>query len=174
MDDKIQLVDENREEHGLNRCLEALDVSKGTWHYRMRGGSKAAEKRVADEALREPIVEIIRKHPSYGYRRIRPDLEEETGRVINDKRLRRLLGQWELGLHRTISRPEPNPIRRTLDEAKGHLNLVQDLDPQALEVLSTDFTELRYAGGDRAPRARDHMLRSRQQQTKVLERTSVR
>ena len=149
MDDKIELVDENREEHGLNRCLEALEVSKGTWHYRMRGGSKAAEKKAADEALREPIVEIIRKHPSYGYRRIRPDLEEETGQVVNDKRLRRLLGEWELGLHRTISRPEPSPIRRTLEQAKGHLNLVQDLDPQALEVLSTDFTELRYAGGDR-------------------------
>ncbi len=149
MDDKIELVDRNREEHGLNRCLEALGVSKGTWHYRMRSGSKAAEKKAADEALRAPTVEIIRKHPSYGYRRIKPELEEVRGEVINHKRLRRLLGEWELGLHRTVSRPEPSPIRRTLTQAKGHLNLVQDLDPQALEVLSTDFTELRYAGGDR-------------------------
>lgn len=149
MDNKIELVDENREEHGLNRCLEALGVSKGTWHYRMRGGSKAAEKQAADEALRKPVVEIIRKNPSYGYRRIRPDLEEETGEVVNDKRLRRLLGGWELELHRTISRPEPSPIRRTLTQAEGHLNLVGDLEPETLEVLSTDFTELRYAGGDR-------------------------
>lgn len=47
MDDKIELVDENRDEHGLDRCLEALDLSKGTWHYRMPGGSKAAEKKAA-------------------------------------------------------------------------------------------------------------------------------
>lgn len=149
MDDKIELVDRNQEEHGLNRCLEALGVSKGTWHYRMRGPSKAAEKRAEDEALREATVEIIRRHPSYGYRRIKPELEEARGEVINHKRLRRLLGEWDLGLHRTVSRPEPSPIRRTLKQAKGHLNLVRDLDPKALEVLSTDFTELRYAGGDR-------------------------
>lgn len=124
-------------------------MSKGTWHYRMRDGSKASEKKAADEALRAPTIEIIRKHPAYGYRRIRPDLEEETGEVVNDKRLRRLLGTWELGLHRTISRPEPSPIRRALAQARGHLNLVKDLDPEALEVLSTDFTELLYAGGDR-------------------------
>ena len=149
LDDKIGLVDEHREERGLNRCLEALGVSKGTWHYRMRGGSKAAEKTAADEALKEATIAIIRTHPSYGYRRIKPELEEVTDEVINHKRLRRLLGEWELGLHRTVSRPEPSPIRRTLEQAKGHLNLVQDLEPQILEVLSTDFTELRYAGGDR-------------------------
>jgi transposase InsO family protein len=106
-------------------------------------------REAADESLREPTIEVIRTHPSYGYRRIRPDLEEAVGEVVNDKRLRRLLGKWELGLHRTISRPEPSPIRRTLKQARGHLNLVEDRDPEPLQVLSTDFTELRYAGGDR-------------------------
>jgi len=150
LDDRIELVDRHREEHGLNRCLEALSVSKGTWHYRMRGGSKAAEKRAADEAIRGPTVEIIRNHPGYGYRRIKPDLEEAAGERINHKRLRRLLNGWELGLHRTVSRPEPSPVRRILRQAGGHLNLIEDLDGvEALEVLSTDFTELRYAGGDR-------------------------
>lgn len=125
-------------------------MSKGTWHYRMRDGSKAAEKEAADEALREPTIEIIRKHPAYGYRRIRPDLEEATDQVISDKRLRRLLNTWELGLHRTVSRPEPSPIRRTLSQApSGQLNLVKDREVEALEVFSTDFTELPYAGGDR-------------------------
>lgn len=125
-------------------------MSKGTWHYRMRDGSKAAEKEAADEALRAPTIEIIGKHPAYGYRRIRPDLEEATGQVISDKRLRRLLNTWELGLHRTVSRPEPSAIRRTLSQAPpGHLNLVKDREVKVLEVLSTDFTELRYAAGDR-------------------------
>jgi len=145
-------VEEYRDTYGLNRCLEALDVSKGTWHYRMRDGSKAAEKRAVDEALRGPITEIIDTHPAYGYRRIRPELEEATGEVVNDKRLRRLLGAWDLGLHRAISRPAPGPIRRALTRAKGHLNLVKDLDPGPLEVLSTDFTELCYAGGARTAR----------------------
>jgi len=149
LDERIELVEAHRDTYGLNRCLEALDVSKGTWHYRMRNGSKAAEKRSADEALRAPILEIIDAHPSYGYRRIRPELEEATGEVVNGKRLRRLLGAWDLGLRRAVSRPAPGPVRQTLAHAKGHLNLVKDRDPGPLDVLSTDFTELRFAGGDR-------------------------
>src|SRR6056297_1104152 len=151
LDERIELVEAHRDTYGLNRCLEALDVSKGTWHYRMRNGSKAAEKRSADDALRAPILKIIDTHPSYGYRRIRPELEEATGEVVNGKRLRRLLGAWDLGLRRAVSRPAPGPVRQTLAHAKGHLNLVKDHDPGPLDVLSTDFTELRYAGGDRRP-----------------------
>lgn len=64
LDEQIELVDTHREEHGLNACLRALGVSKGTWHYRKRNGSKAAEREASDRALREPIVEIIRAHPS--------------------------------------------------------------------------------------------------------------
>ena len=149
MDERIELVAEHRSEHGLNRCLEALGVSKGTWHYRMRGGSKQAEREARDEALRAPVVEVIREHPSYGYRRIRPELEEAIGQVVNDKRLRRLLNEWELNLHRTTARSSPSEIRRILKQAEGHLNRVARWNPGPLEVLSTDFTELRYAGGSR-------------------------
>ena len=149
MDERIELVATHREEHGLNACLRALGVSKGTWHYRMRNGSKAAEREASDRALREPIVEIIRSHPSYGYRRIRPDLEEVLGETVNDKRLRRLLNKWELNVHRTVARSRPSEVRRILEEAEGHLNLLGGRQPGPLEVLSTDFTELRYAGGTR-------------------------
>lgn len=149
LDERIGLVDEHREEHGLNACLRALSVSKGTWHYRMRGRSKAAEREPRDRALRGPIVEIIGSHPSYGYRRIRPDLEEATGKTVNGKRLRRLLNQWELNVHRTTARSRPSEVRRILQQAEGHLNLLEASRPDPLEVLSTDFTELRYAGGTR-------------------------
>ncbi len=32
------------------------------------------------------------------------------------------------------------------EEAEGHLNRIADWNPGPLDVLSTDFTELRYAG----------------------------
>jgi len=149
LDERIELVDEHREEHGLNACLRALSVSRGTWHYRMRGGSKAAEREARDRALRKPIVEIIRSHPSYGYRRIRPDLEQVLGEAVNGKRLRRLLNKWELNVHRTAARSRPSEVRRILRQAEGHLNLLKGSRQGPLEVLSTDFTELRYAGGTR-------------------------
>lgn len=82
----------------------------------------------------------MRYNPSYGYRRIRPDLEEVTGEVVKHKRLRRLLKTWELGLHRMISRPEPSPVWRTLEQAKGHLNSLLQLagqrHGQAVQVLA--------------------------------------
>lgn len=149
MDERIELVAQHQAEQGLNRCLEALGVSKGTWHYRMRGGSKQAERKARDDALRTPVVEVIRAHPSYGYRRIRPDLEEAIGQVVNGKRLRRLLNEWELNLHRTTAQSSPSEIRRILKQAEGHLNRIADWNPGPLDVLSTDFTELRYAGGAR-------------------------
>ncbi len=44
MDEKLELVGAHRYEYGLSACLSALGVSKGTWHYRMRNGSKWAER----------------------------------------------------------------------------------------------------------------------------------
>jgi hypothetical protein len=32
--EKVRLVDQHREEHGLNRCLEAIDLPKSTYYYR--------------------------------------------------------------------------------------------------------------------------------------------
>jgi hypothetical protein len=49
----MKLVEEHRDTYGLNRCLEALDLSKGTWHYRRR--HKELERQTKDEALKERI-----------------------------------------------------------------------------------------------------------------------
>jgi transposase InsO family protein len=96
------------------------------------------------------IRAIIRDHPDYGYRRILPELRERTGETVNHKRLRRLLGEHELGLPRCLPKAKPSPVREILREASGQLNLVEEYigtgqDPDPLEVFSTDFTELHYA-----------------------------
>jgi len=143
----VQLIREHREELGLNACCRALGVSKGTWHYReerRKAGPDPEEQR-----LKAEVEAIIADHPAYGYRRIRPELKARTGEVINHKRLRRLLREWDLALHREVSRPEPSGIRKILDQASGELNLVAGWDPGPLEMLSTDFTEIRYANGSR-------------------------
>ena len=57
MDEKLELVEEHRDDHGLNACLGALGVSKGSWHYRMRNGSKRAERQARDQALKPLVVE---------------------------------------------------------------------------------------------------------------------
>jgi putative transposase len=139
-------VDQHKEEHGLNRCLEAIDLPKSTYYYRKNRSDEPSEE---EQELMDHIREIIGEHPSYGYRRILPELEERTGQAVNHKRLRRLLSEHELGLARQVSGHSPSPVQEILGDAAGNLNLVAGLDPGPLEAFSTDFTELSYAEGNR-------------------------
>ncbi|MCS3635750.1 transposase InsO family protein [Salinibacter ruber] len=139
-------MDQQREEHGLNRCLEAIGLPKSTYYYRKNRSTEPSEE---EQELMDHVREIIGEHPGYGYRRILPELEERTGQTINHKRLRRLLSEHELGLSRQVSGHSPSPVQEILGNAAGDLNLVAGLDPGPLEAFSTDFTELSYAGGNR-------------------------
>lgn len=143
-------MDQHREERGLNRCLQAIGLPKSTYYYRRKHRGPSED----DQRLMQHVRSIIREHPDYGYRRILPELRERTGEQVNHKRLRRLLNEHELGLPRSLPTAKPSPVREILQEASGQLNLAREylgtgLDPEPLEVFSTDFTELRYAEGAR-------------------------
>jgi putative transposase len=140
------LVSRHKEAFGLNRCLRALGVSKGTWHYRQKRDERQAEVETEEQRLKAVVVEVIEEHPAYGYRRLVPELQAR-GEEINHKRLRRLLNEWDLCLMRTVARPRPSGVREILHQGAGKLNLVKGWDPEPLEMLSTDFTEFHYAGG---------------------------
>ncbi|WP_103028979.1 IS3 family transposase [Salinibacter altiplanensis] len=139
-------MDQHKEERGLNRCLEAIGLPKSTYYYRQNRTEGLSEE---DQKLMSCVREIINEHPGYGYRRILPELEERTGQTVNHKRLRRLLSEQELALPRQVSKQSPSPIEKILKKASGQLNLAEGRDPGPLEVFSTDFTELAYAGGNR-------------------------
>jgi hypothetical protein len=63
----MELVEEHRATYGLNRSLQALKLSKGTYYYRRHN---EPVRRSKDAHLKERIVSIIKENPSYGYRRI--------------------------------------------------------------------------------------------------------
>jgi len=142
---KLELVERHQNEYGLNRCLSALGVSKSTWH-RHQNRPKVSQE---DEELKARVLEVVEEHPAYGYRRIKVELAVRYGVVVNHKRLRRLLSEWDLALRRRVARPRPSGVRVILKEAEGRLNLVRGLKPEPFQVLCTDFTEIRYAGGTR-------------------------
>ena len=85
----------------------------------------------------------------YGERRIHAELVERTGRPINHKRLRRVLNQYDLGLRRCLPKPASSPVVETVAQAGASADLVKGRSFKALQVFSTDFTELLYAGGQR-------------------------
>lgn len=145
MDQKVQLVEQHRDQHGHNRCCEVLGLSKGTWHYRQNGhGSENSE-----DELRALVERIIEEHPAYGYRRIRRELLETHGRRVNHKRLKRLLREWDLAIQRAVHEPSRSGVDRILDEASGSLNRVRGRSFGPLGMLSGDFTQVAYANGTR-------------------------
>lgn len=142
MDDKVELVDRYRHEYGLNACLRALGLSKGTWHHRQHRPDPA----LRDQALRDQLRALIQQHPGYGYRPIQAELEETGRGPVNHKRLLRVLRRYELGLPRCLPAATPSAVQRLLREAGASVNLVHGRSFDVLEAFTTDFTELAYAG----------------------------
>ena len=52
-------------------------------------------------------------------------------------------------MKRRVGQPRPSGVRRTLKEAEGKLTLIRGWEPEPFQVLCTDFTEIKYAGGMR-------------------------
>jgi len=144
VEEKMELVESHRGTYGLNRCLEALGLSKGTWHYRRHGKQ---EYRGKDEALKERIVSVIEEHPGYGYRRIERELAEQFGERVNHKRLRRVLKSYDLGLRRCLPRSKPSEVAKLVAAAGGSTDLVKGRSFEVLQAFSTDFKEILYDGG---------------------------
>jgi transposase InsO family protein len=143
-------VDQHKEEHGLNRCLEAIGLPKSTYYYRKNRPDKPSEE---DQKLMDNVREIIQEHPQ-GVPTTVTDgscrsLRSGPARRSTTGRLRRLLSEHELGLARQASKHSPSPVQEILGETAGDLNLVAGQDPGPLKAFSTDFTEVAYAGGDR-------------------------
>ena len=97
--------------------------------------------------MREPLMEIARLHPEYGYRRTTSELVDQ-GFAVNHKVVQRLHQHWHLSVLRKVRPPKPNPIGELLKEAGSKINLVAHLkEIDDLEVLYTDFTEIIYHRG---------------------------
>lgn len=97
--------------------------------------------------MREPLMEIARLHPEYGYRRTTSELVDQ-GFAVNHKVVQRLHRHWHLSVIKRVKTPKPNPIRKLLKKAGSKINLVAHLkEINDLEVLYTDFTEIVYRRG---------------------------
>ena len=144
MEEKVELVEEYKEEYGFNTCLAAIELPKSTWYYQKKEKVDYAEKY---KELKRPMLDVIRANPGYGYRRILPELHD-GGYGVGEFVLRRILKRWELELLRTIRRPRLSGPRRYLKQGSKGWNLVSKIeDPKPFEVFYTDFTEIWYDRG---------------------------
>ncbi|MFC2108310.1 hypothetical protein ACFLS5_02495 [Candidatus Bipolaricaulota bacterium] len=142
--EKVDIVEQNAETYGLNVTLDAIGLPKSTWYYR-KHQKVDYEKKYAH--LREPLIEVLRENPAYGYRRIEPDLKE-LGYLIGETVVQRILEMWDLSLQRWAGKPKPSVPRKILAKGSEGMNLVTGLGkPEPLQVFYTDFTEIWYAKG---------------------------
>jgi putative transposase len=142
---KVNLVTSVIGEYSLSAALAAVELPKSTWYYHQRQkvdyGTKYAH-------LQPALEEIARQHTEYGYRRTTTELHETYQERINHKVVQRLHQLWGLALLRTTRAPKPSGIRKVIVAAGTRVNIlaqIEDIEP--LDVLHTDFTELRFAGG---------------------------
>ena len=103
--------------------------------------------------LRTRLIEIVTKHPAYGYRRIQ--LELRRGKkpiIINHKPLKKLLKLWGLSALRRIRGRKKSGIEKILEFLGERANLVRRLKEEVnlFELFFTDFTRLVYAQGEKA------------------------
>ena len=100
-EDKVELVEEHKEEYGLNVCLTAIGLPKSTW-YCWKERKVSYEEKYAH--LQAPILEVVEENPSYGYRRIRSELKERSY-MAGEHVIRRLINRWDLNLKRAVTKP---------------------------------------------------------------------
>ena len=142
--EKVEILEQNAQTYGLNVTLDAIGRPKSTWYY-WKNQEVDYEQQYAH--LREPLIEVLRENPAYGYRRIEPGLKE-LGYPIGETVLRRVLGMWDLSLQRWAGKPKPSVPRKILAKGSNGMNLVEGIrKPKPLQVLYTDFTEIWYADG---------------------------
>jgi len=142
--DKVKIVEQNAQTYGLNVTLDAIGLPKSTWYYWKYQKADYEEKYAH---LREPLIDVLKDNPAYGYRRIEPDLKE-LGYTVGETVVRRVLGMWDLSLRRWAGKPKPSVPRKILAKGNHGMNLVAGIGtPEPLQVFYTDFTEIWYADG---------------------------
>ena len=94
--EKVEIVEQNAETYGLNVTLGAIGLPKSMWYY-WKNQKVDYEEKYAH--LREPLIELLRENPAYGYRRIEPDFKG-LGYPVGETVIRRVLRMWDLSLER--------------------------------------------------------------------------
>jgi putative transposase len=113
---------------------DVLGVPRSSLYYALRPDE--------DRSLRDALIEVAGRWPTYGYRRLTKQLKRE-GRVVNSKLIRRLM--HELGIVGKAAERKP----RTTDSGHAYPrfpNLVEDMEvirPEQVWVADIRYIRLR-------------------------------
>lgn len=124
--------------------MKLLDLPSSSYYYSLNHQKEKDEisEQKKYRGLRKKVEKIIRKHPGYGYRRIKDTLFKQ-GIIINHKPLKKLLIIWNLKRIRKIKTPKASPLAQHIKNLGAKVNLVAKLrEIKIFQVIFTDFTEI--------------------------------
>jgi putative transposase len=91
---------------------------------------------------------VITKHPQYGVKRIKKELEETYHLNLGRDTLGKLLKLWSLSLKRKVAPHRPTMLQKILLQLVGWANLlIRTTLTAPLQALTSDITELKFKGG---------------------------
>jgi len=140
----MRLLDKARTTEPLHLCLRALTIPPSSYYYgrSQPEKDKTLQQQKKYQGLRKKVEQIIKKHTSYGYRRIQQELSKK-GIIINHKPLKKLLKRWNLEKKRKVKHPKPSPLSQHLKELGAKANLANRLkNPRPLQLIFTDFARI--------------------------------
>jgi putative transposase len=145
---KVSQVKKFRGEFGLNQTLRTVGLQKSTWYYYQKQKVDLEKKYLF---LKEDLRQAVKSNPAYGYRKLKVELNEVYGHLLNHKLLKKLLKVWDLALPRVIVKPKPNRIIKLIQSVGTKANLLKAIKKQGVypfQVLITDFTWVYYHPGE--------------------------
>ena len=145
----MRILERARTTEPLHFCLRTLSIPPSSYYYtRSRPEKdKTLQQQKKYKGLRKKVERIIKKHASYGYRRIQQELAKK-GVIINHKPLKKLLKLWNLEKKRKIRHSKPNPLAQYLKELGAKANLASRLkNPRPLQLIFADFARIACQAG---------------------------
>lgn len=131
---KRELVDPGSKLSIVKQC-DLLQIPRSSYYYKRVVKDDAYHMRLIDE--------IYTKKPYFGVRRIRDELWDEYGEVVNHKRVHRLMKA--MGIQAVTPKPYTSKGNK---EHETHPYLLRDLEIKAAnEVWATDITYIRMRKG---------------------------
>ena len=87
------------ETYPVQLACQVLDCARSSYYY---------QAEVPDESqLKERVRQVAGQWPTYGYRRLKKQLERDTDQVVNHKKMRRLMRELGLVVKKKAKNDEP-------------------------------------------------------------------
>lgn len=140
----MRVLDRARTTEPLHLCLKDLTIPPSSYYYTRIHSEKnnALRHQKKYKGLRKKVERVIKKHTSYGYRRIQQELVKK-GIIINHKPLKKLLKLWNLEKKRKVKYPKPSPLAQYLKELGAKANLASRCkNPKPLRLIFADFARI--------------------------------